>query len=168
MSLSKEDRLKALADALKQIMERLGDKALDTEYFYMNEDPFNRIPKTTWRELEDLGFTERCDTLGHPQCQLTGLGWYNAIVITDRIATPAFKERLSKLTAAMKDQVKGRHEDAFLYTDQMASVAGVPEDFVVNAVESRLIDQHFKIQGARWEHQWKLIRIPLEFGLRPL
>jgi hypothetical protein len=168
MSLSKEDRLKALADALTLMIERLGDKALDTEIFYMNADPFSRVPKTTWRELEEYGFTERCDTIGHPQCRFTGLGWYKAVMVTDRIARPEFRERLSKLTAAMKDQVKGRCEDACLYTNQLASAAGVSEDFVINAIESRIIEHHFKIQGAEWEHQGKLIRIPLEFGLRAL
>lgn len=168
MSLSKEDRLKALADALTLMLERLGDKALDSEIFYMNEDPFNRVPKTTWRELEEYGFTERCDTIGHPQCRLTGLGWYNALLVTDRLSDPQFNCRLSKLTAALKDAVKGTHEDAYLYTDQLASASGLTEDFVVNAIESRLIDRHFSIQGVEWEHQWKLIRIPLDFGLRPL
>jgi hypothetical protein len=72
MSLSKEDRLKALADALTLMLERLGDKALDSGIFHMNAAPFNRVPKTTWRELEEYGFTERCDTIGHPQCQFTG------------------------------------------------------------------------------------------------
>lgn len=168
MSLSKEDRMKALADALTLMLERLGDRALDTEIFYMNEDPFSRVPKTTWRELEEYGFTERCDTIGHPQCQFTALGWYNALLVTDRLSDPQFQSRLSQLTAAMKDEVKGRHEDAYLYTDQLASASGVSEDFVINAIESQLIDHQFNIQGAKWEYQWKMIRIPLEFGLRPL
>ena len=161
MSLSMDERLKARADALALMLDRLGDKALDTEVFNMNEDPFNRVPKTTWRELEEHGFTERC---GYLQCEFTGLGWYKALLVTDRIEDAQFKDRLSKLTAAMKDKVKGRNEDAYLYTDQLASAAGVSEDFVINAIESRLIDHHFKIQGAEWEHQWKLVRIPLEFG----
>ncbi len=168
MSLSKEDRLKALADALTLMIESLGDKALDAEIFYMNEEPFSRVPKTTWRELEEYGFTERCDTIGHPQCQFTGLGWYNAMLVTDRLSNPQFREALSKLTAAMKDEVKGRQGDAYLYTDQLASAAGVSVDLVINAIESQLIDRQFKIQGAKWQHQWKSIRIPLEFGLRPL
>jgi len=168
MSLSKDDRLIALAEALTLMLERLGDKTLDTEIFYMNEDPFNRVPKTTWRELEEFEFTNRCDTIGHPQCRLTGLGWYNALLVTDRLSNPQFEARLSKLIAALKDSVKGRHEDAYLYTDQLAAASGLSEDFIINTIESRLIDRHFNIKGAEWEYQWKVIRIPLDFGLRPL
>ena len=84
------------------------------------------------------------------------------------MADTQFENRLSQLTAAMKDAVKGRHEDAYLYPDQLAMAAGISEDFFINAIESRLIDRYFEIQGAEWERQWKLIRIPLEFGLRPL
>jgi hypothetical protein len=168
MSLSEDDRLKALADALTLMLERLGDKALDSEIFNMNATPFDRVPKTTWREMEQFGFTERCDTIGHPRCRFTGLGWYNSLVVTDRLSDSQFKTRLSKLTAVLKDAVKGRHEDAYLYIGQLASASGISEDFIINAIESRLIDRHFSIQGAEWEHQWQLIRVPLDFGLRPL
>ncbi len=168
MSFSEETRLKEFKSALALMFQQLGDKALDTEIFYMNEDPFSSVPQTTWRELEAYGFTKRYDTIGHPQCQLTGLGWYNAVLVTDRISDPQFKAKLSQLTAALKDSVKGRNEDAYVYPDGIAYDAEVTEDFVFNAIESQLIDRHFNVQGAEWEHRGKLIRVPLEFGIRPL
>lgn len=151
------------------MMECPGDRALDSEIFTLNEDPFLQIPNTTWRELEERDFTVNLTGPGcPPQCRLTGLGWYEAVRVTDRVDGPQFKTQMSRLTAAMKDHVKGRRQDAYIDSHELASVAGVSEDFIFNAIESRLIDRHFNIAGAEWEHQWKSIRIPLEFGLRPL
>jgi len=168
MSLSKKQRVTSLADVLTLMLERLGDKAIDAEIYYQNEDPFDGVPQTTWRELEKFGLTKRFDTIGHPQWQLTGVGWCKALSITKRLSDPQFVSRLSKLTAAMKDAVKGRSEDAYLYVDELVSTSGLGEGFVINAIESRLIDRHFKIQGAKWEHPGKSVRVPLNFGLRPL
>jgi len=149
-------------------VECLGDRALDS-IFTVNEDPFVQVPNTTWRELEACGFTENRTGLGGPpQCRLTGLGWYEAVLVTRRVDSPQFKTQLCRLTAAMKDQVKGRHQDAYMDSHELASVAGVSEDFIFNAIESRLIDKHYKVHGAEWEHRGQSIRIPLEFGVRPL
>jgi hypothetical protein len=84
------------------------------------------------------------------------------------VLDPDLKAKLSKLTATMKDAVKGRHEDAYFYVHELAGASGLPENFIINVVESRIIDRCFNMRGAEWEDYLKSVRVPLEFGLPPL
>jgi hypothetical protein len=173
VSYSSETRTKALYEALAMMVERRGEKAIFSERFALKEEPFSRVPNPTWRELEEYRFVEACGTIGHPQRRLTGSGWFNALIVTrrvtkDEVLDPDLKTRLSKLTATMKDAVKGRREDAYFYLDELEAVSGLPKDFIINVMESGIIDRCFKIQGAEWEDHLRSVRVPLNFGLRAL
>lgn len=79
------------------------------------------------------------------------------------------REAMSKVAAALKDRVKGRKEDAFVYLDSIVAASGVPENLVFNIIESRLLDYRLKIKGAYWyQGRPPLLHVPLDFGLEPL
>lgn len=168
MSLSTDSRINLMKAALAMMLDQLGTKAINSDTFHTSEAPFASIPPAIWRELEGQYLTRPCDTFGDPQCQLTGSGWYQALEMTGRLTSPIFVEKVSKITATMKDAVKGRQQDGYLTIDQLASKAGLPEDLVYNVVESRLIGRLFRIHDAEWEEPGLWIRIPLTFGLPPL
>ena len=169
MSLSKEDRLKDMGRALTLMLQELGDKAFDTVIFQMDAAPFEGIYSTTWRELEALGLIEKMDVIGGSLCKFTGNGWRAAIDLVWSANEPMLREAMSKVAAALKDHVKGRQEDAFVYLNSIATISGVPENLVFNIIESRLLDYRFNMMGAYWyQGRPPLIHIPLDFGLEPL
>ena len=77
-------------------------------------------------------------------------------------------EGLSRLSAALKDAVKGRSSPAFIYVDVLSNTSNVSENFIYNVIEGQALNFQFGISGATWEHHGRLIRIPLDFGMRPL
>jgi hypothetical protein len=97
------------------------------------------------------------------------LGWCVALDLVWE-ANPILEKSLSKLVAVLKDNVKGRHEDAFVSLTSVVVETQLPENWVLNAMDGNLIEHRFKIKGAQWaSHVYKgAIRIPLDFGLKPL
>ncbi|HTR39866.1 MAG TPA: hypothetical protein VMH80_28530 [Bryobacteraceae bacterium] len=171
MSLSREQRLENVDLALELMLQTLGDNAIDTVIFELGSDKFTQVQPTTWKELEDRCLIKRMDAIGHPMCQFTGDGWLAAIELAPKHVKALNEERLSRLAAALKDEVKGRDEDGYVYLNSLAASSELPENWIYNAIEARLLEHWFNRKGANWygpRGGSPLIHIPVDFGLEPL
>ena len=79
-----------------------------------------------------------------------------------------FKNDLSKLSAALKNTVKGRHHPALLGTDDLANETSLPKAFIINVLKSRMLDTVFNIIGADISEDRIAIEVPIRYGHRPL
>ncbi|MBI3694019.1 MAG: hypothetical protein HY238_04145 [Acidobacteria bacterium] len=152
------------------MMSELAAGALDSVDVEVRRPPFDAILRTTWRELSEEGLIH---AWASERYGLTGNGWLEGLRITKRLDAPAFRQKMSQLAASLKRHVDvdGRREDAFVYLDSLAGETSLSQDFIFNAIESRLLDHEFNMRGAYWESHHKpgtLIRVPLNFGMEPL
>ena len=169
MSLSREERLKNIDLALTLMLRELGDRAFTNALFRIGLRPFEDVHPTTWQELVRRGLITKSDTILGSFCELTGDGWRAALELAWLKHGEILQQTLSKVAAALKDQVKGRHEDAVVSLDNIVTASGVPENLVFNIIESRLLDHWCNMKGACWyQGRPPLVHIPLEFGLEPL
>ena len=170
MSHSNDDRMKNMVLAVDLMFKALDDRAIDKVFFQFETDPtFKYIFPTTWRELEQRYLIKVERMMGGSLCQLTGYGWRTAVDDFWDELEPKLGPMMSKVAASLKDFVKGRNEDAYVYLDSLAAGSGVPEDIVFNIIESEILDLRFNMKGARWhEGHAPLIHVPLDFGLAPL
>ena len=166
MSISPHRRLENCKLALSLMLEHLGDSFIGVTHFAIASPVFNKILPTTWRELQDRGLIKDESTLTSRGYALTGAAWRVALESNWDQST---QENLSRLAASLKQIVKGRQSDAFANPGEIASISGLPEGWVSNAVESRLLDYRFNMKGVKWyQGARSLIVIPLNFGLPSL
>ena len=87
---------------------------------------------------------------------LTSAGWRKGIHLLGLCEDISFRQKLSQLCATLKDQVKGRHDEAYPHVSHAAETTGLTEELIVN--------------GAEWAHgdRGKFILIPNDFGIKPL
>lgn len=170
MTLSKEARLKDLRRVLELMLSQLGEKSIEEALFCVDDPTFAGIQPTTWKELAARYWVERFDVIGAVEYRLTGPGWYGALEASGQLSTPDSVQRMSKLAAALKDSVKGRKDDAFVFPDSLSSESGLPETWIFNAIESDLLGRRFDMKSADWQPQSRktLIRVPIDFGMEHL
>jgi hypothetical protein len=152
MSVSNDQRREDRRRALCLILEQLGDRYF-LEYGVEPTDPgFNDVLKTTWRELlDDNLIDDRLSSMGRPVFRLTSYGWLRALILSGEIDSVEMRERCVRLARALKSVVKGRssHYDEFVSVDTLAAKASLPEGWVFNAIESRLLGVVFP--DDRWD-----------------
>src|ERR1700722_13233532 len=107
MTLARAERSDNVALALKSMLERVADAALDEVSFSPAAHP--DILTTTWDELLA---TELIETLPSGKYILTGRGWSAAIISTGLINDPIFRQRIDTLFGTAKGLVKGRKDSA--------------------------------------------------------
>ena len=169
MSLSKQARHDDIQKALELMLARLGEQAIDRVLFNRDEPPFDQIYPTTWKELAEKYLIKPLDGAGPQLFWLTGYGWYAALEQANRFSDPTLIEKMSALSAALKDSVKGRDTEALLYVGNLATQTGLSEDWIYNAIESNLVGRQFGRRGAKWAAGIKnTIIVPIDFGLEPL
>jgi len=155
--------------ALSVLVRDLQDKAVSEMVFYADRPEYADIFSTTWQELRDRVMLTQI-----PQTQihwLTGPGWYEGVKVSGLRNNPWFVQYMSKLSATLKDYVKGRQDERLVTAYNVAQDASLPFGFVYNAIESRLLDREFNIRGAEWTIQRApklIIRVPPNFGHKPL
>jgi hypothetical protein len=155
--------------ALTLLVRDLQDKAVNEMPFYVDRPEYADIFSTTWQELRDCFMLTQI-----PQTQmhwLTGSGWYAGVKVSGKTNEPSFTQQMRKLSATLKDYVKGRQDERLVTVYHVAEDARLPFGFVYNAIESRLLDHEFNMKGAEWTIQKNpkiVIRVPLNFGLEPL
>ncbi|MGC9972554.1 MAG: hypothetical protein ABSE56_18380 [Bryobacteraceae bacterium] len=164
MTKSREDRVANLALALKLMTEDAGENALYRIDININAERYRQIYATTWKELLDRGLVEYffIDTY-----HLTTLGWRNGVQLMKLHEEPAFRQKMSKLAAILKDQVTGRREERYLHVSQAARITGLPEDLIYNMLESKLLDHCFNMNGATLQADGTIV-VPIDFGQEPL
>ena len=170
MTLSRQDRVENLQAAVARLLDELGERAIDTVYFDPRNPSLANVIATTWKELVRQNVLREEGTLAGVDYRFTGDGWYVAMQTTGRAANQSFVGSLSKISAALKDSVKGRQEDGFVYADSLATECNLSIDLVYNIIESGAIEKEFGGVGATWadRQRGRLIRVPLDFGMKPL
>jgi hypothetical protein len=82
--------------------------------------------------------------------------------------TEEFKQNLGRLSAALKDSVKGREHPAILSSYDLAKKTALEWEFIQNAIQGELVQHVFGIKGATGERGMAIIRVPIDYGERPL
>lgn len=158
-------------DALLLMLKELDQDGIDARKFAPPSDIFAPIYPTTWKELEDRLWIRRTDTIGHPFYRFTGDGWRTALDLIWNANQQMLTARLSKLAAALKDKVKGRDREGYVFLDSLAAETELPKNWIFNAIEGRLLDHRFGKTGAYWDERsvrGTMIRVPIDFGMEPL
>ena len=80
-----------------------------------------------------------------------------------------FKQKLGTLSAALKDRLgDDRWHPQLVGTHDLATETGLSWDFIVNVLESEMIEEIFKIKGAEISDDRVIITVPMDYGHRPL
>jgi len=166
MSLSPKDRQENTNSALILMLQELGEGSIGLRRFDPTSPAFAGIYPTTWKELEDQSWVEPCPTLDRRFCKLTPEGWRVAIDLVWN-ADPMFQDRLAKIAAALKARVKGRDTDALVSVESLAAETSIPANWILNAINSRLLEYRFRKRGAYWvgNSPNMTILVPVNFGL---
>ena len=165
MSISRQKRTENLDEALRLMLSIIGDGRLHWTLFDLNDARFTGILTTTWEELEAAGSVERVQW----DYRFTAYGWLKALEAAGRLGDTEMKEKLGKLSAAMKRRCEegGRHRDGSTI-QELAQETGFSEDWIYNVVESHLIRECLNRVDCNWEpgDQMKnYVMIPARFGL---
>jgi|GEM_PF-5299190 len=164
MTRSREDRVANLALALKLVAEEVGENALYRIDIDINSERYRQIYRTTWKEMLDRGLVEYffIDTY-----HLTTVGWRKGVQLLKLNEEATFRQKMSRLAATLKDQVKERREEQYLHVSQAAQMTGLAEDLIWNMLESKLLDYCFNMKGAKLDTDGTIV-IPIDFGQEPL
>jgi len=145
------------------MLAELGMSAIDEALFDPEGATLKEIHLTTWDELVGHGWVEEVELIG--KYRFTGTGWLGALRLTGELYDSDFEDKLGKALCAMKAHVKGRARSALASLRQIAEEARLPEGFVYNIIESRLVEQHHGRTGAKWKG--RMILIPRDFDIEP-
>jgi hypothetical protein len=165
MSLSKEARAAECGTVLESMLAALGASAIDESLFDPEHPPFRDSHSTTWDELAGQGWIEELEGT----YRLTGTGWLGALRLTKQLGDQRFLDSVGRALGAMKAHIKasGRKNAALVPLKQIAGEAGLPEGFVYNLIESRLVEEHHGRTGAKWRDKGRMILIPRDFNIEP-
>jgi hypothetical protein len=174
MTLSKEARDGNMVNALALMLEQLGDEYTDSAQgvFDTTDARFDGINRSTWAEMEDLGFIRRDDQMtgrATPDYLFTSAGWYadhNRLGHTRKGSE--FVSKLGRVSKALKKCIKPENRvEAIEDARTIAEAADVSYNFLCNAIDSSAIDQCFGQRGAAWYGRpGAEIFIPANFGIR--
>ncbi|MGA2274436.1 MAG: hypothetical protein ABSH00_12845 [Bryobacteraceae bacterium] len=164
MTKSREDRVANLLLALKLMTEDVGENALYRTDIAVDSERYRQVYGTTWKELLDRGLIEYfCLDTYH----LTPTGWGKGVQLLKLNEDATFGQKMSKVAATLKDQVKGRRDEQYLHVSQAAQMTGLAEDLIWNMLESKLLDHCYNMKGAVLGTDG-IIVIPIDFGQEPL
>jgi hypothetical protein len=168
MSLSRQGRLDNLEFALKLFVRDIADNYYREVYFSPEGTEYEKILLTTWQETQDEGYLSK---VAYNRFQLTGYGWLKGFELLGLMDSEEYRERLGRLSKAMKDRVKGRQEHVLVTSITLANETGLPLGFIRNVVDTGLMGRMFNRVDAEWSSYSDTqfaIRIPTNFGLEKL
>jgi len=169
MTISKEERKQAFEQALRCIVEAVGDEEYDCFDFDM--PGLKGLPETTLRELKDLGIIENVGLIMVERYRLTPYGWIEILRRAWQLDSPETKRRAGILASVLKSLVKGRHGDETVQTHLiMTDVVSrrVPEGWVYNALRSSLLSVLWPTRNMNVELELPMctfVHIPARFGM---
>jgi hypothetical protein len=172
MTLSKRDRDGNMVHTLALMLEQLGDEYTDSTQgvFDTTDHRFEGIHRSTWADMEDLGYIRRDDQItgkATPEYLFTPVGWYAAQDrLDDTQKRSEFVSKLARLSKSLKACIKAENRvDALEDARTIAASADLSYNFVCNAIDSAAIDNCFGQRGARWNGRaGSYISIPANFG----
>jgi hypothetical protein len=167
MSLAARERIDNLDYALKLLTKEIGDNWLESVHFEPGGTPeYDAILATTWADLESKMYIR--SKLNGYVYGMTPYGWITGILKVGTNTTGHFEERIGRLSAVLKDLVKGRNSPQYPFVKGVAAESSVPEGFICNVVDSRLFESILKRRGAEWQSvkgRGQLMKVPIDFGL---
>lgn len=172
MSVSDDQRREDKKRTLIRMYREVADLRAWQVSFDADDAAVPGVLQTTWRELLDDGLIDdKASTFGRPQYRLTYRGWLRALLISGDVDTTETRDRCTRLAKALKRVVKGRksHYDEFTSIDSVASDANLPEGWVFNAIQSKLLTAVFK--DDKWDARIdgrNAIRVSPTLGLNHL
>jgi hypothetical protein len=165
MSMSREARIENMEKALSLMFEDIGDRFFAHVYIRIDDSRYASIKATTWKELADRYLIRN---IGHGNVIFTGYGWRTSLMSLKLHESAGFQSKLGRLSAALKDSVKGREHTVVLGSQSVADETGLGWDFVQNALHGELFQHVFGIVGAKISDDTVVIEVPIDFGNRPL
>jgi hypothetical protein len=167
MTIGRQEREENQRRAFAAMLDAMGDNAFDTTLFDATSGPFGEILRTTWEDLIHAGSIE---SISANVYRLTPKGWLAAVELSGAAKSALFVERLGRVLAAMKANVKGRRDSKTVDLQTLAAESGEPEGFIFNIIESRASSSEGKRRGARWLERAhaRLVTIPGDFNMEPV
>jgi hypothetical protein len=163
LTISDADRDLNTSMAFEKILEHIGDAFTPNAPFSPADPRFEAIVPTTWKRLERLGFLK--GTSAPILYFLTASGFTEALIQTGVTKTDAFRVRMGKLAAVLKDRIKGRAAEALMSSFDVAKSIEAPVGWVQNVIAAGLLERQFGIQGAHlYESNGHIISVPIDFG----
>ena len=169
MTISKQKREENMKEALRLLLERLGDRAIYKGEVLDDDPAFTGVYLTTWIDLADGNLVSARPGFGWCRYQLTGDGWLEALKITGQLDTPEFQERFGRLNATLKSFIDRKHgEEGFEQVHVVAAKADISEDWLYNILESRIWEKEQNKTGAQFDDSKTMVIIPIRFNMRLL
>jgi hypothetical protein len=167
MTISNQHQTDNIDDALRAILEIIGDDEHLDVLFQREDLRLRNVMETTWEHLEATG---SLNPLGM-WLRLTPSGWVGALRAARSLDNPKMKEKLGKLCAAMKRRCEegGVRHLASTTIQQLSEETGFSEAWIFNVVDSHLIRVSFQQVDCEWEpddDNKNHIVIPARFGLK--
>jgi hypothetical protein len=126
---------------------------------------FQEIYPTTWKRLVDKGYLKCTHWYA-----LTPDGWIQTLEAAGELWSDDTKKNLGKVCAALKNRIE-RHKQqaagALVGVHEIVSETGLPEYWISNVIESRLIRVVLKRQDAYWaplDQMKSTIEVPVDVG----
>jgi hypothetical protein len=166
MTISKQKQTDNINDALRVILDVVGDEHLDGALFELNDSRFRDIITTTWEHLEASGCLKQVG-MWH---RLTSDGWIRALQAAGRLCDPKMKEKLGRLCARIKRRCEegGVRHRTGVTIQELSEDTGFSEGWISNVIESHLIRMCFQQEDCEWEpgdYNKNYVMIPARFGL---
>jgi len=168
MSLSVESRRNNFEEALRLMVQEVGDAYFGRVFIDIGSERYANILGTTWKELKDR-FLVALPFFG--TAILTPYGWLEGVKLLQLQETSTFIDHMARLSAALKGLVKGREHEALTSTWQLSEMTGIDTEIILNLIESRAIQEFFGVNGAELDvndTNRNCILVPIDYGLRPL
>jgi hypothetical protein len=166
VTISKEERSEGLADALRAMLEIIGDGRLNV-LFVRDCTALAGVSKPTWEKLLE-GPEPRLTQCGF-HFSLTAHGWIDALRAADKLCDAAMIEKLGVLCSILKRRCErrgGRHLES-VTIDELSGESGYSVDWIYNVVDSHLIRICFNRIDCEWASDDKNknhVEIPARFG----
>lgn len=167
MTIPRHQQTDNVEDALRVILDIVGDKHLDGALFEFGDARFRNIITTTWEHIEAGG---RLKQVGAWH-SLTPRGWIKALQAAGKLCDPKMKEKLGWLCAPIKRRCEEggvRHRNG-VTIQKLSEETGFSEGWISNVIESHLIRICFRQEGCEWEpgdDNKNYVMIPARFGLK--
>jgi hypothetical protein len=170
MSLSKEERMANVNDALDRFVTDIANAPIRAYILDRNKSEYSFIYPTTWTELTDTYQYVRQAITFTSYFHLTPHGWKTCLERGGLDKDESIKKLIGKLCRHLKNSVKGRHEELVLNINDVAKETKLQPGLISNILEARLIEYWLNRHGAKLHPQLPeaLLIVPTNFGLERL
>lgn len=167
MTLSPARRESDQDRALAHMVHVIADGHL-THRFLPTDPGFAGVAPSTFPELMSQGFLRYAGNFGQPAYFVTPLGWLAGLRAAGCLESVELRDRCQRVVRALKARVKEDNRSSPLpigvFPDVIASIAEVQAMWLLNALESGLLQQIFPNQQMNAFYERKLVKIPPTFG----